>query len=305
MDDIKWFLGFMLIIGMVWLTGKSAGPEQPARTATTTPQSRTVSPAKKAPIKQNTPPKGTVPVSTPGNIISETILPSFSSDPNISYLHGKIFIGALRRSSSAKTEYVILQASSRNTEAVPITGLTLKSKISFMGQEIPKAWSLPFPGYGEGGEIVMLRPGQTAYIISGRSPNGQSFQLNRCTGYFEQGMNFVPSLPLECPHPAVDHLPPPPNTLSDACITYLNKLGRCRVPPSTVPPQLKADGNCQAYLFNNINYNQCVTYHKEDPNFFRGSWHIYLNRNTPLWRMKRETVELFDENGRLVDTRNY
>ncbi len=295
----------MLIIGMVWLTGKSAGTEKRARTATTTAQSRTISPAKKTPAKQGTLPRGTPPASAPGNIISETILPSFSSDPNISYLHGKVFIGALRRNTSANREYVVLQASSQNKEAVPITGLTLKSGVSFNGGEIPKAWSLPFPIYGEGDEIVMLRPGQTAYIISGRSPNGQSFQLNKCTGYFEQGMNFTPSLPLECPHPAVDHLPPPPNTLSDTCINYLNKLGRCRVPPSSVPLQLKADGNCQAYLFNQINYNQCVTYHKDDPNFFRGSWHIYLNRSTRLWRDKRETVELFDENGRLIDSRNY
>ena len=308
MDDIKWFIGFLVIMGAMWVFGANKSPERGTRTATTTPQTRTLSSPSKSTVKQNVSEKRTAGETMQGlprgYIISETILPQ-PLDPNMSFLRGRLQIVSVRKNTRPSQEYVVLQASPKNKYDVAITGLTLKSKVTFLGEEIPKAWKLPFPANEGSGEIVTLRPGEKAYIISGHSPNGQSFQLNKCTGYFEQGMNFVPSLPLRCPRPVDDPLPLPPNTLSDACYDYLKTLGRCKVPPSSVPTKLRADGSCQAHIFSKISYNQCVTYYKNDRGFFQGEWRIYLGRNTRLWKDKREIIELLDENGRTIDRKSF
>lgn len=315
MDDIRWFIGFLVIIAVMWLTGASLSSKRPAtQTATSTPQARTVSkapPASKAttkssgtsqrPAAQSKPPQQNGSLGLPqGYVIYETTLPAPLA-PDTSYLRGKLFISSVRRSSKTSQEYVVVQASAKNTFNVPISGLTLKSKVTTLEGEIPKGWGLPFPTNQGEGDVVVLRPGEKAYIISGRSPNGQSFRLNTCTGYFERGMNFFPSLPLQCPRPIDEPRPSGPNTLSDTCLDYLKKLPRCQVPPSSVPVALRSDGSCQAFLFNKINYNQCVTNHRNDRTFFKGEWRLYLGRNSRLWKDKSEIIELLDENDRVID----
>lgn len=303
MDDIKWFAGFLLVMGVLWLGVIDSARERPAQVATTTPAARTASPAPQSAPKQSGG-AGVVaprPVPGSGNVISDITLPSSAPDSGMSPLRGKLQIVSVQPNKSAQQEYITVQASSQNTKAIKITRLTVKSGVSLISHKIPRAWKLPFPEYTGGGEEdVTLRPGEQAYIISGRSPNGQSFQLNKCTGYFEQGMNFVPSLPLNCPRPVDDPLPLPPNALSDACYDYLTTLESCRVPPSSVPTGLRADGSCQTHIFNKINYNQCVTYYKNDRDFFQGEWHLYLDRSTRLWRDRREVVQLLDEDGKLI-----
>ena len=298
---------FLVVMGALWFIGLSAGSGRPAKTATTTTTARVVSPPpahSKSPTRQPAMGSRNVGETTSGlpqgYVISETILPA-PLDPSVSYLSGKLFITSVRRDVRAGQEYVVVQASSKNTYDIPITGLMLKSKVTTLEGKIPKGWSFPSPTNQGEGEVVMLRPGERAYVISGRSPNGQSFQQNTCTGYFEQGMNFTPPLPLQCPRPIDEPRPTAPNTLSDTCLDYLKQLPRCQVPPFTVPTKLRADGNCQAFLFNKINYNQCVTNHRNERGFFKGEWHLYLNRNTRLWESKREIIELLDENGRVVD----
>ena len=174
-----------------------------------------------------------------------------------------------------------------------------------------RGWTLYFPGTAGGTEVISLRPGGRAYLLSGRSPLGAmpfpnqgSFQLNRCTGYFEQGLDFYPRLPLACPQAADDPLPLPPNELSDDCYDYLRTLKRCVV-PSFIPEKLRTDGSCQAHVFSKINYNQCITYYKDGPSFYSGEWRVYLGRTTKLWRDRREIVELLDSDGKLIDSQDY
>ncbi len=311
MDDIKWFIGFLLVIGILWLGGTTKNTKRPVGVATSTPAAtRTIStPAKSAPKKSAAPrttPQGIAPQPSSGNVIADITLPEPERDSTVSPLRGKLRIISVRRANTVSQEYVTIQASSQNKTSVTITGLTIKSGVSFQSHKIPTAWALPFPTYdGSGDENVLLRPGQRAYLISGYSPNGQSFQLNKCTGYFERGMNFTPSLPLRCPRPVDDPLPLPPNSLSDACYDYLKTLPRCKVPPSSVPTRLRSDGSCQAHIFSKISYNQCVIYYRNDRNFLQGEWHLYLNRTTRLWKSTREVVQLLDENGKLIDSRTY
>jgi hypothetical protein len=68
---------------------------------------------------------------------------------------------------------------------------------------------------------------------------------------------------------------------------------------------LSGDGNCQAHVFKNISYSKCVEYHKNEPDFFKGEWHMYFGRSSKLWRDRNEVVSLYDAQGRLIDQKSY
>ena len=298
MDDIKWFAGFLLIIGIIWLSGKAGAPSQPGKSATTTPKTQV------APKKVTAPQKSSDVAPARGSVAQpqvQQVLPA-----HISPLRGKLSIGSIGK-GTVDREYVIIQASNRNASAIDITGLTIKSRVSLIGHTIGNGWLVYFPNTTGDGEPILLRPGGRAYLISGRPPNGVAlpkfggFQLNLCTGFLEQNLNFYPSLPLQCPNPKDGPLPA---DISDDCYDYLARLRRCVVPTS-VPKYLESDGSCRAYAFNKINYGQCVTDYRNHPNFFRGEWRIYFRRTSKLWRDRKEVIELLDREGRLIDVRSF
>ena len=307
MDDMKWFFGFILIIGMLWISSrfKKDAPEPEALPSSPVPAVTAPTGSPTAPQQSgNNPPAGT--------IISQSTAPV--PDPNLSPLKGKLFIYSAQLYGPVEQEYILIQASSANTDSIPLTGLSVRSGETFNSQTISKGLSLMYPGSVSEGETIMLRPGGYAYLLSGRSPiplttgpitNSGGFQPNKCTGYFEQGLDFYPALSIECPSPTSEPLPQAPNRLSDACYDYMASLPRCTLPPGTIPSYLLADGNCQAHLFNKINYGQCVAYHKNEPDFFKNEWRIYFGRGSKLWRDRRETVELLDVNGKVIDRKSY
>lgn len=317
-EDIQWFIGFIAIIVILWFSAHrlASAPQSPS--ASTTP--------KEARQTNASPPSGAPAQRPPANPQNQSPLPysyyngqngagsyppaagqsgraeAPAPDPNASPLRGKLVVSSVSRgaSSSSAGEYAVIRASANNRAPVVISGLILHGAFSRLSATIPKAWKLPFPGSQGDGEEAALGPGEVAYLLSGRSPNGMSFELNRCTGYFEQALDFSPALPIECPAPRDEPLPLPPNQLSDRCYDYLSTLPACRV-PGPVPLYLSGDGSCQAHIQNNINYDRCVEYHKNEPGFFRGDWRIYFNRDSKLFRDRRDIAELLDENGKVID----
>ena len=226
------------------------------------------------------------------------------ADANASPLRGALTI-SLSRGTSAANEYVLIQAASTNIVPIQLTGLALQSAVSHITVTIPKAWRLPYPGGIGEGDTVMLAPGERAYIITGYSPNGMSFRLNSCTGFFSQGIGFTPSLPRECPSPARELSADAAAQLTEACVDYISAFPGCTSPAGALPVHLANDGNCQAYVFTKISYGQCVALHKSEPGFYRPEWRIYLNRGETLWRARREVIELLDANGKLVSAYSY
>lgn len=299
MDDFKWFLGLLAIVAMVWFTGRSVGTNPTSsETASSTTETQTAT-LGGSESEQKT--------ATLGQEVSQTPV-----DPNASTLKGKLTIVAHSQGSSADQEYVLIQASPENEKPVIITGLTIGSATSHTKQSIPKGWILPFLGATGAGDLVSLAPGERAYIISGHSPlalstgqgNATSFQLNKCTGFLAQGTNYYPSLPRECPAPSEEPLPGDGYELSYACIDYLRSIPRCTV-PGTIPLSLSADTTCDVYTSTKINYGQCITNHKNDSDFYKGEWRLYLGRSKPLWQSSRESIELRDMIGKLIDVRAY
>ena len=147
---------------------------------------------------------------------------------------------------------------------------------------------------------VVLKPGEKAIILTGRSPVGASFKENICTGYLGQYQTFIPDLNRSCPSPADEISARYSGADKEACTTTAENIPRCAVVTSST-----AGGTCGTFLKDNLNYNSCVTSHRNDSTFTLKTWRLYLDRNTELWGKARETITLYDQNGKVVDTFSY
>ncbi|MDO8590763.1 MAG: hypothetical protein Q7R65_02155 [bacterium] len=218
-------------------------------------------------------------------------------------LSGMLAIAGMSRGSgTAMGEYIVLRASPQNTQKILITGLRLQSSASGNGIDIPKGVPLPFQNQINREDPVFLGAGETAYIITGRSPLGYSFRLNKCTGFFNQYQTFNPGLPGRCPQPREQDLPIGSTIYNDACRDYINSLPSCRVilnPPLSISPE------CQRYVTTEINYTKCVDNHKNDSDFYDPLWQIYIGRDDALWKTRRELIYLLDQNGKVIDAVTY
>lgn len=220
-----------------------------------------------------------------------------------SSLKGKISIQSINYGQTNPAyEYIILQASQSNIQSVLLTGLRIQSTVSGRGVNIPKGVYLPFQNSVNVETPVYLAPGETAYIITGRSPLGTSFKTNKCTGFFNQYQTFNPPLPSRCPAVSSEPLTSPTNQFNDACLDYINTLPICQVitaPSNTISPE------CHRYVTTEINYTKCIDRHKGDRDFYDNNWRIYLGRDDILWKSRREVIELIDSGGKIIDSRTY
>jgi len=205
--------------------------------------------------------------------------------------------------ASADGEY--LSITSRiiaGAKPVPITGWQIKSVVTGASAKIGKGAYLAYPGQLNPESEIFLSPGGRAVVATGRSPIGVSFRLNKCTGYFAQYQTFTPTLPEQCPALQEESLPKAPNALDDRCLDYIDRLPICRT-HGKLPIYLKPE--CTTYIAERTNYNFCVSAHKNDPDFYLNEWRIYLNRDDRLWKNRRETIKLIDNEGKTVTAVSY
>lgn len=309
-SDLQWFFGFILVIAVLaytgWTTRKGGSLFSPA-TSTIAVQYSSNTGATQPPIQKTQEQEIADQIKQAQTEVTKLQgqVKQAEVDANASPLRGKLAIVSLSRGANAASEYVLIQAASENSAPIQITGLVLRSVVSHLTVTIPKAWRLPYPGAAGEGDEVSLAPGERAVITTGYSPNGMSFRLNTCTGFFAQNTSFSPLLPRECPSPAQELSPEDATQLSDACIDYISYFPSCTTPSSSLPPSFQKDGNCQIYVSSKISYGRCVALHRNEPGFYRNEWRIYLNRGETLWTARREVVELLDADGKLVSAYRY
>ena len=204
----------------------------------------------------------------------------------------------------AAKEYVYFSVSGNAKAQTLITDWQVTSPITGASVTIPQGVYLPFSGQPVNKENIFVAPGDKVIVLTGHSPTGYSFKINKCTGYFEQFQNFTPSLPMSCPQVASEKLPEAPNHLDDTCLDFLERIPRCTVPvgnnvPSTLSPI------CTSYIAQNVNYATCVKLHKNDPDFYGHEWRVYLNRDQGLWKDRREVIKLLDTNKKTISSVSY
>ena len=119
--------------------------------------------------------------------IAET-LEGVEAESNTSKYKGLIEI---RNSSGPKKtdvnqEHIYLSAKSNNTESINISKWKIRSAVSGRIVDIGNAERLFISGSTGSKEIVVMGPKDKVYILSGRSPIGSSFVVNKCMGYLKQ-----------------------------------------------------------------------------------------------------------------------
>lgn len=225
-------------------------------------------------------------------------------DPLRSKYADLIYISNVSRYGDQNSEYVQLQTRGNASTTIPITGWVIKSESSGQEVTIPKATYLYFAGSVNSEENVVLSGNETAYLITGYSPNGYSFKLNKCSGYLSQFQTWNPYLPYSCPAPKNEDTSSIPKTLNnDACFDYIDYMPSCRIQTEPLPQNWSYE--CTNFIYSKINYPSCINTHKNDKDFWIGDWRIYLKRNAKLWKDKRESIILIDNEGKIVSRYTY
>lgn len=291
-NDLLWVIGLFIVLAISWYS--TGGPSRPAAKS---------GPFLFQPFEQNTynvQKQTTEIIKGIEEQQKEKTLPEIIKTDESIY-KDKVFINIpyATRETDPQKEYVEITASSNNDKSIPISDWKIEGKKG-LDIKIGEGVYLTFSGQVNPKEKIFLQPGGRAVIITGKSPIGESFRLNTCSGYFEQFQNFIPYLPKECPSPQDEDLP---LYLNDDCLDYIERFPRCEINIKSLP--LNLFGNCQNYINEKINYKTCVDLHKNDENFYKKEWRIYLGRNEEMWKQKRETIILYDENGKIIDQKSY
>lgn len=208
--------------------------------------------------------------------------------------------GAARQNNPQK-EYIELRASYFAKKPIAITGLKLQNKKNKQ-VEIPKGTELAYAGKVNSKSTIYLEPGDRAIITTGKNQIDTSFRVNKCSGYFNQFQNFEPYLANQCPFPR-DELERANLDFDDECFEYVSRLPFCQMPLENIPLNLSND--CRDFLSAELTYSGCVDAHRQDSDFYKKEWRIYLGLSDELWANSRETIKLLDSSGNLINELSY
>lgn len=208
---------------------------------------------------------------------------------------------------NASQEYIAIRVNASATTTIPVTGWTIKSLASGISVKIPQGTYLFFAGSVNSEQNIYLSANDTLYLITGISPNGVSFKLNKCSGYLNQFQNFIPYIPSYCPAPRNENLSSIPRSgYNDTCFDYIDTMPACRIQTDPLPQgSQKWSVECTDFIYKKINYPSCVDTHKNDKDFYQNEWRVYLKRSETLWKNSREDIVLLDQYGKIVDEIKY
>jgi len=112
---------------------------------------------------------------------------------NASVYKGMITLSYVNKSNDPTQEYLSIRANNNiDKKMVKVSGWTLKSLASGSVVSIPKGTYLFFTGIINPEEDIYLTSGETVYLVTGVSPVGISFKVNKCSGYMQQFQTFTP-----------------------------------------------------------------------------------------------------------------
>ncbi len=223
---------------------------------------------------------------------------------NASAYAGTIRLSYVNRGGDSTNEYIVLEHTRATNTPVRISGWTLHSNRSGVSVAIPKATVLFFANSINTEDPIVLLPGGIVYVVTGYSPNGTSFQVNKCSGYLSQFQTFIPYLYTNCPAPrTMDKSSIPNRIINDACLDYIDSMPACRIQTTNLPANWSPE--CTDFIYKKINYPSCVDTHKNDKDFYQNDWRVYLKRSDRLWLDRKENIVLYDDLGKIVSTLTY
>ncbi|MEA2112946.1 MAG: hypothetical protein U9P50_03175 [Patescibacteria group bacterium] len=226
------------------------------------------------------------------------------TEQNKSSFTGKITISRCKGSKTdVDQEYIKLSVKDSVNEKILISDWSFKSEMTGIEIKIGNASKLPYTSQINTESPLFVSGGDEIIILTGRSPIGVSFQVNKCSGYLEQFQDFNPHLDKDCPLVEDEDLPVSgPNAFNDNCWDYIEKISRCET-PLIFPLDMQYE--CRTYLTNEVNHNTCINNYKNKSGFYKPEWRIFLDRKNELWKKDREIIRLLDAQGKVVDTYSY
>ena len=142
---------------------------------------------------------------------------------------------------------------------------------------------------------VWLAGGESADIIAGASPISANFRINICFG----GLNSLYNLGYSsCPAIAMYDL----SGLDSSCQDLIMRSSSCQAPSDNILNGQTS--KCRIWFEKNVNYSACVNQHRNEPDFYRG-WKIYTGNTNPIFDSLHDKIELRDQAGLLIDSRQY
>ena len=189
-----------------------------------------------------------------------------------------------------ETEYVQISAYGLNRGKVILTGMVLKNKNN----------ESVVIGPDENGRPITLAPGERALVSTGPSPRGINFKINKCSGYLAQGQNYYPGISNSCP---IATTLPQVRDLSENCERFLERSFACQTP--NINFESGIDNKCAAFIGEHLNYVGCVKDFKNDSDFDKGEWRVYLGRTREFWANLHEDVYLYSQSGILITKVSY
>lgn len=216
----------------------------------------------------------------------------------------KVYISRVQNPGEFNVQ-ITLGANLQKNESVLITGWKIKSVRS--GQEMLIGGAANIANVGVTDQSAIVLTGRPRVIVSTRtSPIGTSFRVNMCSGYLAERNHFEPLLYTSCPRP-IDDIPAGTRGLNDECLDYIQTLPMCRVPNTRDFPNREEDGYslsnaCESYLKTKVNYQSCMVNNVAKPNFLLNEWRVYTGFRGIFGFDRRDTLQLIDNLGRVVDS---
>jgi len=231
------------------------------------------------------------------SVTPKTIVGPFTEDLMIDGV-----VGA--RKSNPDDEYIRIVPNPTPSRLGPwnVSDLVVKSDVTGKQETIPEAALLPI--LGEVPELIKVAIGRREAVIltTGDSPIGTSFKVNSCSGYLEQFQDYAPSLRSECPL-AIEEIDSSGLGEDMDCVEFAKTIPRCTAFIETFPKNIS--GECRAFITKTLTYNGCVMKHKNDSNFYKDEWRLFLEKSTEMWKNRSEIIKLIDRNGDVVDAVTY
>ena len=208
------------------------------------------------------------------------------------------------KESNSDAEHFILLVSNTLKESITITDWSVVDRESGESYVFPKGVKILGSAELEYLSLpIKVRSGDVVIVSSGRSPVGDSFRVNKCSGYRSQFKEFVPSIKTSCPDPVREFLDDRTVPFSDdVCYAAIVSLPACTV-PTAIPSKVTKE--CRDFLKNVLTEQGCVARYKDEADFFTPEWRLFLNSRRELWRNRDNVLYLLDDDGLLVATLIY
>lgn len=144
---------------------------------------------------------------------------------------------------------------------------------------------------------VWLAGGESADIIAGVSPLAANFRVNVCFGGLSSMYNLGYAFN-SCPAIANYDLA----GLDSSCQDLILRSSSCQAPSDNILNGQTA--KCRIWFEKNVNYGNCVNRYRNGRDFYRG-WKIYTGNGNQFFDPLHDKIELRDQVGLLIDSRQY